>query len=210
METNRMIRIRLALELAIAVLALTAAASAAAYFSSVLTAVLFQLLLGLAAVALIEEHHAQDTLKLRCLPAFKQVGLGILFALCTGIVVFAFFAVFRHVALFPARSMSIGAIIYIILFQALVGISEELFFRGYLAGIGRRLFRSAWPAVILSALIFGLLHFLVNRNWIQLCFATAYGLFSAALYLKHKSCSILTMIIMHICYNYLSNFLFST
>lgn len=200
----------LALEILSTTAVLFLAALAAAFFASILSTVLFQLLLGLSAWVLIQEHHATESLKLHCTSIPKQLVLGAVLALSVGAVVFILFAVFRSVSLFPAKGTSIGAIVYIILFQALVGISEELFFRGYLAGIGRRLFRSAWPPVILSALVFGMLHFLINRNWIQLCFATAYGLFSAALYLKHKSCSILTMISMHVCYNYLSNFLFTT
>lgn len=79
----------------------------------------------------------------------------------------------------PDASRHWGVIMIILSLNGLVGLSEELLFRGVLFGVLREKHR-LWTAIALSSLIFGLIH-IANLGAGQPPGMTAYQIFNAAI-----------------------------
>lgn len=108
----------------------------------------------------------------------RQIGVGLVFFLLLSvifIVVPLLLGVDRTQLLsFKARSLGI-LIFYVIYDWVLVGLGEELIFRGYFYERLQKLTDSGVWTVFLSAILFGLFHFPLHQNWLQVGMTTLLG-----------------------------------
>jgi len=81
------------------------------------------------------------------------------------------------------------------------GVTEELLFRGYLQTRLEKLFNNAWLGIIISSLIFGLMH-MGWHDLLQLIGTFWIGLVFAFFYYKYKNIKIL--VLLHIFYDLIS------
>ena len=126
------------------------------------------------------------------------VGLaGLFIAICAGINL----GLSSGFAAFQFRTLEIKQMAAFIVFQLLVAVTEEVFFRGYLTILGRRL-QIDWKIIVIgSALCFGLFHWLFNGDVMQLVYAVVIGVVFSVVYQKAKTCSIYSLILAHLVYN---------
>lgn len=126
------------------------------------------------------------------------VGLaGLFIAICAGMNL----GLSSGFAAFQFRTLEIKQMAAFIGFLLLVAITEELFFRGYLTILGRRL-QLDWKIIVIgSALLFGFLHWIFNGDVLQFVFAVVIGVVFSVVYQKAKSCSIYSLILAHFVYN---------
>ena len=104
----------------------------------------------------------------------------------------------------PAKDSLWFAIPYKLLF---VGFAEELLFRGYLLNNLRRLTDSKIASVMLSSLLFGLWHFILSGNIIQVILTAIIGTIFALPRVYAKKCSIVSVSLAHGLYDALLNVL---
>lgn len=86
---------------------------------------------------------------------------------------------------------------YIIYYMVFVGVGEEIVFRGYFYEIIKNTTSSGVCAVVISSILFGLFHYPVGHNIIQVLITTVIGLILAGSRLKIKDCSTLSVGIAH-------------
>ena len=134
--------------------------------------------------------------------SFAQIAVGLLLwagivAVVGGINV----VLFHRFALFQFTSLSPGAMARFLLFQLLVAVTEELLFRGLLTEWGRRL-RWHWAAIALvSAALFGAVHWLTQRDLIQLAMATVLGFVFSTVYQRSRRCTVYSLMLAHFLYD---------
>ena len=75
---------------------------------------------------------------------------------------------------------------------------EEVFFRGAIQGVLMRFFGRPWPAIIVAALVFGIIHW----NPVQVVYATLFGLVLGWIY--YRTGSLLSVIVGHVLNNSLA------
>lgn len=100
-------------------------------------------------------------------------------------------------------NLTVGLLSTLILFKAIIGISEEILFRGIILPLLVRLTNKVFTSIILSSTIFGALHALIlikhpeslDHVLSQVIFATSGGMFLAAILLRTKN--LLVPIILH-------------
>ena len=125
-------------------------------------------------------------------------GLGLGLLLLAGAINVLFFHSFS-VFFFLTRPAAV--IVNFLTFQLLVAVTEELLFRGFLTELGRQWKLNDLLIALLSALIFGGLHWLFNRDLIQFVMASIMGLMFSLFYMKGKGCSIYSLMIAHFLYD---------
>lgn len=86
---------------------------------------------------------------------------------------------------------------YIIYYMIFVSMSEEIVFRGYLYEKLKETMNSGIWAVVISSVMFGLFHYPVGRNILQVLVTTVIGLIFGLSRLKIKDCSTLSVGIAH-------------
>ncbi len=134
--------------------------------------------------------------------ALRQIGWGIGLGLGLLILVGAINVLFFHsFSVFFFAACPAKVIVNFLTFQILVAVTEELLFRGYFTELGRQWKLNDLLIALLSALLFGALHWLFNRDLIQFIMATAIGLLFSLFYIKEKSCSIYSLMIAHFLYD---------
>ena len=126
------------------------------------------------------------------------IGLGLGLLILVGAINVLFFQSFS-VFFFAARPTKV--IVNFLTFQILVAVTEELLFRGYFTELGRQWKMNDLLIALLSALLFGVLHWLFNRNLIQFVMSTAIGLIFSLFYIKEINCSIYSLMIAHFLYD---------
>lgn len=89
-----------------------------------------------------------------------------------------------------------------------VGAVEEFVFRGYLYKKVKDVFGNEWSAIIISSVMFGLLH-IFGGNIIQVFVTMIFGALMCLFRLKIKHCSLLSLIIAHGVYDALITLLAS-
>lgn len=77
-------------------------------------------------------------------------------------------------------------LVYVVLSQLLVGISEEAFWRGFVLHMIWDVWSSKDKAVFFSSLLFGLSHFPIGGSFAQVIAAFIIGMFLAALHTEFK------------------------
>jgi membrane protease YdiL (CAAX protease family) len=124
--------------------------------------------------------------------------LGWAFALFAGLLVlFVALPVLFGQALkdmLPAKDALWFAIPYKLLF---VGFAEEMLFRGYFLNSFMRLANSKIAAVALSSLLFGLSHFILSGNFLQVAVTAVIGAILALPRMYAKNCSIVSVSLAH-------------
>lgn len=134
------------------------------------------------------------------LPAQAVSGLllwaGLLLAVgAVNVLVFRSFAIFQFTALPPGRMANLLA------FQLLVAVTEELLFRGCLTELGRSL-RWHWAVIALtSAALFAAVHWLTQRDLIQLVAALVIGLVFSVAYQRSGRCTVWSLALAHFLYD---------
>lgn len=88
-----------------------------------------------------------------------------------------------------------------LLFQLLVAVTEESFFRGFLMDWSRQRGVPSVMQVLGTALLFGGMHWIFNRDGIQLAMATGIGLVFAAAYSRGKGCTVYSLMLAHFLYD---------
>ncbi|MDR6200067.1 membrane protease YdiL (CAAX protease family) [Microbacterium sp. SORGH_AS428] len=81
-----------------------------------------------------------------------------------------------------------------------VGVAEELMFRGYLLGRLRIALASRTGAIIVSSVLFGLLHF-VSGDLVQVLVTAVIGALLATARVVWPSCSLASVIVAHVLYD---------
>lgn len=77
-----------------------------------------------------------------------------------------------------------------------VALADELVFRGYLLHKLHEIKNSRWFAIIISSILFGVLH-IFNGNLIQVIITAIMGLLYCIFKVKFKGCTLLSLIIAH-------------
>jgi membrane protease YdiL (CAAX protease family) len=95
----------------------------------------------------------------------------------------------------------VAFIIYALVLALQAGIGEELLFRGYLITRLEKLGVGAWPTILLSALLFGLAHWLGYGFWAALLKAFSFGLPTGAYYYYRRKLG--PLIVAHALVDYL-------
>jgi membrane protease YdiL (CAAX protease family) len=96
------------------------------------------------------------------------------------------------------KSSSVQVLIFYIVYDLIcVGFGEEIAFRGYLYGRTGSISSAAWLPMLLSAVLFGFLHFPSTLNLINVAATMALGLLYGLCRWKVKSCSLLSLSIAH-------------
>ena len=101
---------------------------------------------------------------------------------------------------YPVIIPSFYLIVIVIIEQICIGIFEEFLFRGLILNIllekmKNNQLKSKITAILISSVLFGLIHFLnlfdnpntINASIVEVCFATFTGIFLGALYLRTKN-----------------------
>lgn len=102
---------------------------------------------------------------------------------------------------FQFTRLSFKNIAVFLLFQLLVAVTEEALFRGYLLRCFQRRGIPLLAAIVLSAVLFGALHWVFQRDLIQLVMATLLGLVFAFVHIKWKPCTLCALILAHFLYD---------
>jgi membrane protease YdiL (CAAX protease family) len=97
---------------------------------------------------------------------------------------------------FKARSLAI-LIYYIVKNMVFVGMGEELVWRGYFYVRLKEITGSGAWTVVISSILFGLWHYPVGQNILQVLMVTVLGLIYGLARLKIKNCSVLATGIAH-------------
>ena len=104
-------------------------------------------------------------------------------------------------SLFQFTRLSFTNAAVFLLFQLLVAVTEETLFRGYLLRWLQRRGIPQFGAIVLSAALFGALHWIFQRDLIQLVMATLIGLLFALVYIKWRRCTLWALILAHFLYD---------
>lgn len=104
-------------------------------------------------------------------------------------------------SLFQFTRLSFQNAAVFLLFQLLVAVTEETLFRGYLLRWLQRRGLPQFGAIVLSAALFGGLHWVFQRDLIQLVMATLLGLLFALVYIKWRRCTLWALILAHFLYD---------
>lgn len=78
-----------------------------------------------------------------------------------------------------------------------IGFGEELIFRGYLQNRLTLIFSSKWIALIITSLLFGSWHFILNHSLPQVVITSVFGFMLGWAHMKIKYCSTLSVSISH-------------
>lgn len=129
----------------------------------------------------------------------KQILIGIgIFALLSLITIIPLLggASKQEVLNFKPKNGSI--LIYFIFFDIfLVGVGEELIFRGYFLERINEVLGSKILAVLISSILFGLYHYPTKHDIIQVISATIFGIVFSIFKLKIKKCGLISLSIAH-------------
>lgn len=88
-----------------------------------------------------------------------------------------------------------------LIFQLLVAVTEEAFFRGYLTELGKK-YRVPRPLlVIATAVLFGVLHLLSNRTLVGVLIPTFIGAVFEVCYVYDRRCTIWSVMLAHFLYD---------
>lgn len=143
------------------------------------------------------EHKSWKDLGFSKKAILKQVGIGILLAaflslLFTGV---PFLLKFSPTDILPKKDKAlVFAIIYKFLF---IGFGEELIFRGYLQNRFSILFSSKWWSLLVPSLLFGVWHYILNGNLLQVGITFIIGFILGLSTMKIKNCTTLSVSIAH-------------
>lgn len=132
----------------------------------------------------------------------KQIEYGILMSVIIFCIVFVIF--FVAGAQIEVRELSRKYIITNLINNVcVVGFGEEILWRGYFLQRFRVLFQKDFLAIILNAILFGALHFVIHENIIQVFVAFGFSIVVCNAYIKSKNITILSLIIAHGIYDFL-------
>lgn len=96
------------------------------------------------------------------------------------------------------KASSIGILVFFLMWDIIfVGMGEEIIFRGYFLDRFQSLTSSKIWAVVLSSVLFGLWHYPVGRNIMQVLMTSVIGAVYAIARLRIKNCSTLSVGIAH-------------
>jgi membrane protease YdiL (CAAX protease family) len=138
----------------------------------------------------------------------RQLGLGLLIGAALVALTFGILAALGAYRFDGINSPALSTMLIPLAELLLVGLAEEMMFRGVIFGVTERSLGARW-AVWISALVFGLAH-LPNEGTTVLAVAVicAYGVLQAVLYLKTRL--LWVCIGTHIAWNYCISQLFSS
>ncbi|GHV16508.1 hypothetical protein FACS189425_00910 [Clostridia bacterium] len=136
-------------------------------------------------------------------PLLQIVWAGALFAIVS-ILIIGLPALFGQELkdMVPQRDNLLFAIPYKLIF---VGFAEELLFRGYFLNCIKRLTNSKIAAVVLSSLLFGLWHFILSEDILQVAVTTIMGVIFALPRMYKENCSVVSVSLAHGLYGALLN-----
>ncbi len=134
---------------------------------------------------------------------FQQVMVGVLIGIAEVAVIVGLIVLlgFKEQLGSPLYEEGWQYIVYFFYAIFAVGLFEEIFFRGYIYKELSDIIKSKCFVIMLSSLIFGACHFAGNGNFIQdvpqVLLATIAGIFYCVLREKIKSCTLISLIVMH-------------
>ena len=96
-----------------------------------------------------------------------------------------------------SKAPSVAALVLVVVFDMLVGLSEELVFRGYFLTTLAKVTGHPIAAVIITSVAFGLWHYPNTQNLVDCAMVAAMGFVWGLCRLKLKDCSTLTVGVAH-------------
>lgn len=150
---------------------------------------------------LYEEDDFLKKLGFSSISIFDQIILGIVFGLVFALFVFFYYAVFFSASSSPSQHINFMEVLAFLLFQLIVAFGEEVYFRGYIFRRLSDLCIFNLTPVLITALLFGMSHYIIHGNIYQFYVSSLFGFFAIVLHLKVKNYSMLSLIISHFVYN---------
>jgi uncharacterized protein len=134
----------------------------------------------------------------------NNIGKQILIAICIFAVTISFTVVIPLLIgmnkndVLNFKCSSVGILIFYIIYDFLfVGFGEEFIFRGYFYNALGTVTKSQLAGVILSSILFGLMHYPNSHNILQVIVTTAIGLLYGFARYKIKNCTLLSVSVAH-------------
>lgn len=133
---------------------------------------------------------------------YKQLSIGLLISFSMIMIVAVINIVyFQSFMLFQWLQLELKPALVFLFYQSIVAIVEEIVFRGFLLVKIEQWTKSSNAAIFLTAIIFGLLHFLTTESIAALVMSFVGGLLFAIAIKKIKYCSIYSLMLAHLIYN---------
>lgn len=160
--------------------------------------IIYNLALGVIPIYLWEKNNRDyETLGFQQRHFFKQIlyGFALFILIITPIIIF--YIINYDINIIYKDINDTKDVIVKIIIMVFVGFGEEVYFRGYLLNLIYMATSIKYITILATAVIFGLLHFIMHANLMQLIFTIVIGVIFAAARMYIKNCSLLSLILAH-------------